>query len=115
VLVAWTTPDQDRRLGGDVAGLGGSIVVTEPLSGRRSYVTGSVSLDTPTLAGLLVHGWEGRQQARAVVLHELGHVLGLGHVADPRELMHSEDLARTSFGPGDRAGLARLGRGRCAG
>lgn len=115
VLVAWTTAAQDPRLAGDVAGLGGSAAVAERLTGRRRYVTGTVSLDSPALSGLLRRGPDGSRRARAVVLHELGHVLGLGHVADRGELMHAESLTRTSFGPGDRAGLARLGRGRCTG
>ena len=45
---------------------------------------------------------------RAIVQHELGHVLGLDHVDDPGELMYDTSSGRTDFGPGDLEGLARL-------
>ncbi len=46
-------------------------------------------------------------------MHELGHVVGLNHVHDRRELMNGANLGRTVFGPGDRRGLALLGQGPC--
>jgi hypothetical protein len=52
-------------------------------------------------------------QKKAVVMHELGHVLGLDHVADAHELMDAENVGLTTLGPGDREGLALLGRGAC--
>ena len=55
----------------------------------------------------------GRDRARAIVLHELGHLVGLLHVDDPGELMHREDVGRLELGPGDREGLAALGSGTC--
>lgn len=49
-----------------------------------------------------------------VVLHELAHVVGLGHARSPGELMHSETTDHTfrsaDFRSGDRAGLLSLGR-----
>ena len=47
--------------------------------------------------------------ARAILVHELAHVVGLAHVDDPGELMYAENTGRTGLGPGDREGLARLG------
>jgi hypothetical protein len=112
VLVAWTDPGRVPRLAGDVAGLGGSqtapAVTGEPLH----FVTGSVWLDAPQLARVL--GREnGRAQVRAIVMHELGHVVGLGHVESADELMYEDNNGLLDFGPGDREGLAALGRGRC--
>ena len=54
----------------------------------------------------------GGQSWTSVTLHELGHVMGLGHAADRRQLMAAvlpRDAA--DLRAGDRAGLARLGRG----
>jgi hypothetical protein len=112
VLVAWTDPAQVPALAGDVAGLGGSqsapAMTTEP----RHFVTGSVSLDAPQLARVL--GREnGRAVLRAIVMHELGHVVGLRHVDSADELMYEDNVGLVDFGPGDREGLAALGRGRC--
>lgn len=48
-----------------------------------------------------------------MLLHEFGHVFGLAHVDSPGELMYRRNVGRTTFGPGDREGLRRLGRGPC--
>ena len=46
------------------------------------------------------------------MLHELGHAMGLNHVTDPRQLMYPVIMSRSraAYGPGDLAGLRRLGR-----
>jgi len=113
VLLAWTTPGQVPRLAGRTAGLGGSSRVVDDLSGRSTYVTGTVSLDAPDLTAIMARR-HGGALVRAVVMHELGPVVGLGHVDDPRELMYQDNDGRTSFGSGDLTGLAALGHGRCA-
>jgi len=45
-----------------------------------------------------------------VVLHELGHVMGLGHAKQDGELMQPSGGGVTGFGPGDLEGLRELGR-----
>lgn len=111
-LVTWTTPEEDPGLAGDVAGLGGSVPDGYGATGRQVYVSGTVSLDAPQLTEVL-RGPTGRLQIRAIVMHELGHLVGLTHVADRRELMYEDNVGQLDLGPGDRAGLARLGRGPC--
>jgi predicted Zn-dependent protease len=50
----------------------------------------------------------------SVVLHELGHALGLAHVNDASEVMYPEaQIKVTDLGAGDRRGLAALGSGTC--
>jgi hypothetical protein len=114
VLVAWTTPRVDPGLSGRVAGRGGSAQVSDPLTGERRFVTGTVSLDTPAIRAVLRRP-HGVAEARAILMHELAHVVGLAHVDDPGELMHRDNVGRTGFGPGDLQGLAALGRGPCTG
>ncbi|HEX6418878.1 MAG TPA: matrixin family metalloprotease, partial [Acidimicrobiales bacterium] len=75
--------------------------------------TGLVVIDGPQMAELLA-GPGGREAVRAVLLHELGHLVGLDHVDDPGQLMQPVAQADlVAFGPGDLTGLAHLGRGAC--
>lgn len=111
-LIAWSTPEETPALGGDVAGLGGSVARTNELTGRSTYLTGSVTLDAPALATAMSHPG-GAERVRAIILHEVGHLVGLAHVDDRRELMHAENSGRVEFGPGDLEGLALLGSGPC--
>ena len=110
VLVSWADEEEVPGLAGDVVGLGGSVVV-ETL-GRARYVTGSVTLDAEPFRRVAAQ-LGGGPQAQAIVDHEFGHLVGLDHVTDPGELMSAENNGRTTWGPGDLAGLSRLGRGRC--
>jgi hypothetical protein len=112
VLIAWTTPEVIPELAGDPIGRGGPRGVTYTASGVRVYVTGHVFLDTPALSSLLARGGH-RAAVRATVMHELGHVLGLDHVGSPFELMSEGNYGLTRFGPGDLAGLRKLGTGPC--
>ncbi|MCW2807982.1 MAG: Peptidase [Marmoricola sp.] len=108
VLIAWATPEEVPELAGEVAGIGGSVADGPP--GRMRYVTGRVMLDRDLFASF---GAGEAASAQAIVDHELGHVVGLGHIEDPGELMNAHALGRTTYGPGDREGLARLGSVDC--
>jgi hypothetical protein len=111
ILIAWSTPEENPTLAGDVAGVGGSSAVNVP-GKPYVYVTGQVQLDAPDLAEALAHP-AGRDLVRAVILHELGHVVGLDHIEDPNQLMNARNSNVTDFAEGDRAGLALLGTGEC--
>jgi hypothetical protein len=106
VLVVWTSPEQDPGLVGDPMGTGGSYVEHDA-GGRPWYVTGRIALDAPVFERVLT-GEGGRDRARAVIMHELGHVLGLGHVDDELELMAAEGAVMTEFGPGDLEGFSKV-------
>ena len=112
VLIAWTTPQVVPELENRTAGIGGSRPQRHEFSGDLHYVTGMVALDSPAMHEVLA-GPNGPALARAIVLHELGHLVGLGHVKDSNELMHDDNAGRLDLGPGDREGLALLGSGAC--
>jgi Matrixin len=78
---------------------------------HNQYVAGYVVID-----GGARYAPSGRWSMELIVMHELGHLLGLGHVEAPDELMYSEEVApRTApnqistWGPGDLEGLRLLG------
>jgi hypothetical protein len=76
------------------------------------YVTGTAVFDGPALDAQVRQGQ--REKAKAVLLHELGHLVGLGHVADPYQVMYDTNAYPLSkYRSGDLRGLARLGLGRC--
>jgi hypothetical protein len=112
VLIAWETEAQNPELAGVTVGQAGSTAVSLA-DGPRVFVTGTVSLDAEQLPGIL-DGRDGAAAARAIVLHELGHLVGLAHVDDPEQLMYPEaDRFDRDFAAGDLTGLAALGRGPC--
>ena len=112
VLIAWQTPSDNPDFAAAVTGEAGSIPVA--WSGHpRAYVTGTVQLDATKFTQMLASA-KGKQYAHAIVLHELGHLVGLGHVTDQTQLMFPESgLDATAYAAGDLAGLARLGQGPC--
>jgi hypothetical protein len=112
-LVAWTTPEVVPDLKGNIAGVGGPREAPSSYPDDRHFVSGIVYLDGPSISEVLKrsNGWA---QSRAIVMHELGHMVGLAHVESDAELMDGDNNSGiTDFGPGDREGLRRLGDGPC--
>jgi len=112
VIIDWTTPSRVGRLRGPATGVAGSLFLPDS-AGERRYVTGAAALDTPQLRRVLDRP-NGAALVQTVVMHVLGHVVGLDDVDDPHELMFGGGISRLDFGPGDREGLAALGSGSCA-
>ena len=112
VVIEWQTPSENPALAGDVAGQAGPLQVAAP-GHPTVYVGGEVQLDGPQLAVLLGQR-NGAEKARAIVLHELGHLVGLDHVDDPSQLMYPRAREVLGYAQGDLTGLAELGRGECA-
>lgn len=110
VVIGWSTAAEYPELAAQVAGVGGAVAERGD-DGRLHFVSGGVVLDVEVFTDEAV-----AQQPRvmeAIVLHELAHVVGLGHVSEPMELMSSENAGTVTFGPGDLEGLARLGSLPC--
>ena len=64
--------------------------------GTLSVSPHATRLDSVTLLNLL--------------MHEIGHIVGLDHVDDRKQIMFKEVQHRTQWGPGDLAGLRQVGR-----
>ncbi len=111
LLIAWTTPEQAPQLRGPVIGTGGSTHFSYG-EGPKSFVTGSLELDAPQITEDLRRP-SGAAYATAVILHELGHVMGLEHVDDPVQLMYPEIGSPDGLADGDLNGLQELGRAQC--
>lgn len=111
LLISWTTPDETPAFTGDIAGFGGSA----PLQAGQApwiFVTGQVQLDGPLAQQLVAKGSVATVQS--MLLHQMGHVVGLGHAEGKDSLMYrANDGAVAGFSDGDKAGLALLGSGPC--
>ncbi len=126
VLFTWSDPVESPRLGeitpeapqANPAAYAGSIAVGLPESAdaadpEKVFVTGSVTLDDADLSRMS-ESQDGRARARAVIQHEIAHLVGLGHVDDRKQLMYPTINSNiTGFNEGDLEGLAALGRGAC--
>lgn len=106
VVVAWALPsDTDLFTSGSV-GEGGSTWSGFP--DHEVYVTGLVVIDASQNAKLSA-GFGGHSLG-AVLMHELGHVVGLDHVQDTSQMMYPTVTGKTAaWGTGDLAGLRQLG------
>jgi len=111
VVIAWAKASQSNLLpGGNVIGEGGSTWVAYS-GGPKVFVTGEVVIDADRTA-TMDSGFGPGASVGGLLLHELGHVMGLGHTQDPNQVMYPALLrvASAQYGAGDLAGLGHLGR-----
>lgn len=112
VLIAWATPNEVPDFGIDIAGEAGATRIATP-SGDSTYISGVVYLEPTKYTEIMTRS--GQAVADSVILHELGHLVGLAHVNDAAQIMWPRGNASglTEYQSGDAAGLRALGRGSC--
>ena len=110
VLIAWSNENAYPELAGYIAGVGAPLQWSSE-GAQLVYVSGQVVLDARDLS---VKAIPHRSEARAIILHELGHLVGLAHTSDRGQLMFSEaEFNVADYAQGDRHGLAELGTQAC--
>lgn len=103
-----TAPDPNDRAAAWALPLAG----VHPSTGEIQYVSGVINLNAQRLVGDV--GGAVTPLVATTLMHELGHIAGLDHIADPGQLMHGyyalpSEPGYESYRDGDRAGLARVG------
>jgi hypothetical protein len=109
VLIAWADARAMPRGAAPAIAFPRDSYLPLPTGGvLRLWVTGEVLFSTDDLRAL-VPG-----EVRAEMLRALATLVGLDVVDDPLGIMNTGGPGVTTYGPGDLAGLAELGRGPCA-
>lgn len=109
VLLGFADADEVEPLAGPTAGVGGLVYSALSSSTPRTAVGGMVVLDDEAFGGRMSDA-----TAEAIVIHELAHVLGLGHTDARGQLMRETNTYQVDFGDGDRAGLTALREHACS-
>lgn len=102
VEFSWADESTVPQLAGGVVGLGGSW-----WDSTGTYFKGAITMD---VVGEVPGGFASSPGSGQILLHEMGHVLGLDHVDDATQMMNPilKHLPSVDYQAGDRAGLAIL-------
>jgi len=111
LTIAWATPRKVPGLAGHVVGLGGPGTSYSRVGSDWQIDSAAVVIDkTASLTTAMVKG----PSLKSLLLHELGHAMGLGHSRSKADAMYAGlgPWSRPHLGPGDKAGLRALGASR---
>ena len=111
VIIGFTDEEHVPALVGRVAGVAQPMRLTRSDLDYSVITTASLWLDDTLLTEPATRNGPAWLP---VLRHEFGHVVGLGHVNDPTELMNPMTVPGIdTYQSGDLYGLAELGKGRC--
>jgi hypothetical protein len=110
VMIAWSATKDSSYLGGSTAGVGGFDTPVAGREGKPRIVHGFVVLDSTAL-GAMPTGYGAGRTVGQVLLHELGHLVGLDHTTSADQMMRPvmTDVRATLYGAGDLNGLRKIG------
>lgn len=110
VLVSWVSQREDPFLDENYLGLTWPAPMMST-AGESVFVTGQVEIGVAHLED--ARRRLGNDLSRPVILHELGHLVGLDHVVSSESLMYPYMERELTFSSADRRGLRSLGAGSC--
>ncbi len=105
VVIAWATPTESKGLLSPfAAGVGG-------FTSRRGQIMSGALVINASYLRATESGFGKGSPHGLVLMHELGHVVGLDHVNEHLSMMHpAASLPAAVWGAGDIAGLQAVGR-----
>lgn len=118
LTIAWARPGHghgrsDLLPGGQTVGMGGTRSAgstTDGVHWNFHIATGYVVLDA-TASRSFPANFAAQPSLGGLLMHELGHAVGLGHAGDPNEIMYPSTVPGrpSTWGTGDRTALHLVG------
>jgi hypothetical protein len=116
VLIAWARRSQTDAYNG-VSTPGATLAATHAwyrgatTTSSPVIVGGNIAVEPDALASSRLVPGSGVRSVGVVVMHELGHLVGLDHVSDTQMIMAPAISQYATWGAGDLAGFKKVGAG----